>query len=353
MTVTAARECQWAAAAQADWIAIVPPSSGQGEGAVQYAVQANPAPAARRGAIVVEGQAVEVSQAAAPCSFELDRRTLELPAEGGTGAIAIRTHALCAWTAASAAAWLTVTDRQGTGPFGVRYAAAANTGPARRARLTVAGRTVEVTQAAAGTPDPGPAPPTDPPPGPPPNPDPPPNPGPPPAPDPPSPDPAPRCEYEIAPDGRSTPADGGTGSVEVRTTDGCTWTASSEVSWIAIVSGASGTGRGEVRYRVDPNESATERRGTLRIAGRTFSVEQRAAAPRDVTVSGEARNVRGSCPSLTFDVGDTTVATNGDTTFDRGNCRHVANGTSVTVTGVRQPDRSVLASRVEIQRGGS
>lgn len=368
VSVAAARECQWSAAAQADWIALSQPTSGQGDGALQFSVQANAAPAARRGSIAVEGQSVEVSQAAAPCSFELDRRSAEQPAAGGNGTIDVRTHALCRWTAASDVPWLTISNREGTGPAGVRYSTAANPGPARRARLTVAGHTVEVLQAAGGAADPAPGPPApgpSPTPGPPPPPEPPPDPSPPPdppanpppPPDPPADPPSPPpnqpepCEYGISPERRTVPAGGATGSIDVRSEDGCAWIASSNASWITITAGSSGNGRGDVGYRVDANPTTAARTGTLTIAGRTFTLDQEASQPVEVTVSGEARSVRGSCPSLTFSVGSTRITTNEATTFTRGNCGHVSNGVGVDVTGMRQADDPVRATRVAIQRG--
>ena len=58
-----------------------------------------------------------------------------------------------------------------------------------------------------------------------------------------------------------------------RTGSTCTWTASSNQSWITITAGASGTGSGTVRITVARN-NGNERNGTLTIAGRTAKVEQ-------------------------------------------------------------------------------
>jgi hypothetical protein len=249
LTVNAARECQWAAAAQADWIALAQ-ASGQGDGALQYNVRPNPVPTRRRGSIVVEGQTVEVAQEAAPCTFELDRREVDEPAAGGTGAIAVRTHAVCGWTASSDAPWLTIVEgREGAGPATVRYSAAANPGAARTARLTIAGQTVEVRQAAAGT-DPGapPVPPADP------------------------------CTFSLAPSEADAPASAATGTVRVTASRAdCTWTAASSAPWLTITTGASGTGSGEVRWAAEPNTSTAERTASITIGGTTFVLRQAGA----------------------------------------------------------------------------
>jgi hypothetical protein len=53
----------------------------------------------------------------------------------------------------------------------------------------------------------------------------------------------------------------------------CNWTAVSNVSWITITSGASGTGSGTVTYSVASTTSS--RTGTMTIAGLTFTVKQK------------------------------------------------------------------------------
>jgi len=84
------------------------------------------------------------------------------------------------------------------------------------------------------------------------------------------------CTYAISPTSASVPASGGSGTVSVTTQTGCSWTASSNASWITISSGASGSGNGSVAYSVAANTGAA-RTGTLTIAGQTFTVNQAAA----------------------------------------------------------------------------
>jgi hypothetical protein len=59
----------------------------------------------------------------------------------------------------------------------------------------------------------------------------------------------------------------------VSTSSTCTWTASSNDSWITVTSGASGTGDGTVTFSYTQNDGR-DRRGTLTVAGRTATVEQ-------------------------------------------------------------------------------
>lgn len=65
MNVKAARQCAWTATTSASWIRIKSGASGNGDGKVEYRVDANPAAAARTGTVMIAGQTVTVSQAAA------------------------------------------------------------------------------------------------------------------------------------------------------------------------------------------------------------------------------------------------------------------------------------------------
>ena len=81
------------------------------------------------------------------------------------------------------------------------------------------------------------------------------------------------CTFDLSRNSREFKEEGGDGSVDVETTAGCAWTATSQVSWITITSGQSGVGDGTVRFTVARNQG-NQRTGTLIIAGRTFTVTQ-------------------------------------------------------------------------------
>jgi subtilisin family serine protease len=80
------------------------------------------------------------------------------------------------------------------------------------------------------------------------------------------------CTYAIDPASANVGLYGGSGSVDVTADPGCSWEASSNVYWISITSGSSGTGNGTVMYMV--YRSRTARTGTVTIAGKTFTVSQ-------------------------------------------------------------------------------
>jgi hypothetical protein len=89
---------------------------------------------------------------------------------------------------------------------------------------------------------------------------------------------APACSYSISPTQASATSAATTGSVNVSAPSGCDWTAASNVPWIAISGGASGSGGGTVNYSVQANTSSSSRQGTLTIAGQTFTVTQAGAS---------------------------------------------------------------------------
>jgi hypothetical protein len=74
-------------------------------------------------------------------------------------------------------------------------------------------------------------------------------------------------------------ADGGEGSIRIRTTSGCGWSAAVAVSWITV-SKRDGQGDAELRYTVAANPGG-ERTGIVTVAGRVYTVEQKEAKKGD------------------------------------------------------------------------
>ncbi|MBL0158070.1 MAG: hypothetical protein IPP47_13350 [Bryobacterales bacterium] len=151
MQVTAGTGCTWTAVSAVPWITVTSGATGTGPGAVAYSVAANTGPA-RTGTLAIAGQTLTVSQATGTttCTYSINPSTQAVPAAGGALTVQVTASTGCAWTAASAAAWITVTSgATGTGPGAVAYSVAANTGPARAGTLTIAGQTLTVTQPAA------------------------------------------------------------------------------------------------------------------------------------------------------------------------------------------------------------
>jgi hypothetical protein len=199
---------------------------------VAYSVALN-AGAARTGTIAMAGQTHTVTQAAA-CIVSINPTSFAAPAAGGPGpAIAVTVDPGCTWTASPiASSWITInTGASGTGDGTVTFTVAANTGPLRIGTIGISGQIFTVTQATG-------------------------------------------CTYAISPTSATIHKNGNnTNPVTVTAPAGCPWTAVSNVSWMTVLTGASGTGPGTVTYSVTQN-SGSDRDGTLTIAGLTFSVHQ-------------------------------------------------------------------------------
>lgn len=71
-------------------------------------------------------------------------------------------------------------------------------------------------------------------------------------------------------------AAGGTGNLSVLAASGCSWSATSTVTWISVTSGTSGNGNGTVVFQVQANLTGQARTGSLSIARQTFTVNQAA-----------------------------------------------------------------------------
>lgn len=119
---------------------------------------------------------------------------------------------------------------------------------------------------------------------------------------------APPCSYSINPQSAQFNFPGGSGSVSVNAGFGCTWAATSNVPWVTITSGATGSGAGTVNYTVATNASTLVRSGTMSIAAQTFTVNQGAEPLGSIAIDGTAEAGYGS--AIVTQVLGTTFADN-------------------------------------------
>ena len=264
LVVSAERECSWAASSQSAWITLGAPTQGQGDGTVQYTVAPNPQGATRQGTLVVGGQSTTVSQQPAPCRFEIDRRTFELPASEATAEVNVQAPGGCTWSASSSASWITIVDgTQGNGNGRVQFRAAANAGTtARTGSLQVAGERVDVRQLPAGAAPPPPPPPA---------------PG--------------DCSFEVVPDLAEAGPEASSGSIAVQTESGCSWSAASDSAWLTVAAGATGSGPGQVEYQAAANTSSSGRTGRITIGNATFTLQQAGEAACTYRIDPDSASV--------------------------------------------------------------
>ena len=343
-TVSAARECSWSATSEAAWVALSP-NAGQGEAQVTVSVAANDTAVARSGAIVVNGARLTVNQEPAACRFDLDRSSAEVTAEGGRVQVSVRATAGCAWNVSSPVAWVSSSPSTGSGNRTVELIVQPNAAGARSATVEMAGRRVRVDQSGAQTPGSPPAPAPNPTPDPSPTPGP--TPGPAPTPDPPpNPPPAPSCTYEVREDRQRLERNADSARFEVETQRGCSWTATTRDNWIRITE-SSGTGSGTVTFSVERNDGPA-RQGQIAVGGVTVRVDQEGRHAERVTLNGTVSNLKGSCPSLTFDLDGQAVFTDAETDFNgQDGCAAVSNGTRAKVDGEPAAGGRIYASKVD------
>jgi len=183
------------------------------------------------------------------CAFGLTPASANFAAGGGPGSISVTASRTdCAWTVTSNVSWITFTSNTGTGNGTQNYTVAANPGATSRiGTITIADQTVTVNQGGV------------------------------------------TCTYSLPAASQAFGPAAGSGTAAVQAPPGCTWTATSGVSWITIAPGAGGSGNGTVTYNVSANPSPTARAGTLTIANQPYNVSQ--------TGSGSTLSCTASVPS--------------------------------------------------------
>jgi len=117
------------------------------------------------------------------------------------------------------------------------------------------------------------------------------------------------CSYSLAPSEPVTvSAAGGILSRVLSTASECEWSVFANVSWVRVVSAASGSGDAEIRLLVSPSDSG-QRSGIVSVADKTFMVTQTGLQP--ATAADEPSNAL-EIPSVPFAVSvDTRQATTG------------------------------------------
>lgn len=121
------------------------------------------------------------------------------------------------------------------------------------------------------------------------------------------------CSYAVSPSTRTVGSGGGTGTFSVATSSGCSWSATSNATWLSVTSGASGSGSGTVTFSALPNGSSSVRTGTLNVAGQLVYVEQAGTSSGGGDYNGTWSGTTSQGRAISF-----TIASNRLTTFSIG-----------------------------------
>ena len=168
---------------------------------------------------------------ASRCQTALTGVPESIPPEGSRLSASVATTRECPWTATADASWIQLSPNSGQGESVITVTVAENTVATRRSSAILINDTrITVAQDAAP------------------------------------------CRFALNAGSAAVAANGGTVTVGVSAVAGCGWTAASETSWVGVVRG-SGTGGGAAELFVETNTGAA-RRGTVRVAGLTFVIDQ-------------------------------------------------------------------------------
>lgn len=168
------------------------------------------------------------------CNYSITGSPSTFPNSGGQGSVNVSTASGCAWEAKADASWITINSgSSGDGAGRIAFSVSVNDTQAERTgRITVANQVFVITQSALD------------------------------------------CRYTVAPLTLTFNANGGASSVRVIAPAGCAWTAVSNISFLSITSGASGSGDGTVNIAAQSNPLGAARTGTLTVAGQTVNATQ-------------------------------------------------------------------------------
>jgi hypothetical protein len=219
--------CAWTATSTADWVALAP-AAGAGPGPVRLSVTAWSGPA-RTAEVRIADQAATVTQGSG-CSVSFSPTTLNVDALGVQTGVDVSAMSGCAWSASSAASWITIANRaEGQGHGRLQVVVSPNLGPARNGAVVIAGQGLTVAQANG-------------------------------------------CTYAATPLSHAISGAAGRGTVLVSTNSACRWGASSPVAWITVQA-SSIVGTGVLTFNVGANPGPP-RTATFTVAGHTVTVNQ-------------------------------------------------------------------------------
>ena len=246
ITVNALAITQWSVTPNNSWISVVDAGNGHGGDLVSIAIAENPSYKKRTGTVKIGTETFTVTQQGRPTaalSFSVSPTASTASVEGANGTIAVTATPDLPWTATSGANWLTIyaATATGAGNGNVVYSASPNpTLSQRTGNITItpeaasgmAAKTHKVTQPAA--------------------------------------------QSALSSNGYEFEASGESCSVDVSVANIVQWSISESLDWITVNGSTSRTGPGTVTLLAAANNTVYPRSGTVKIAGKNFSVSQKA-----------------------------------------------------------------------------
>ena len=246
ITVTATGfSCSFSAVSQVNWIHI---TSDPGAAPVTFIVDTNQFPTPRTGTMTMALQTVTVTQSGrTDCAYGINPKSQNFAVGGGTGSFAVQAN--CPWSTSVNASWVTFPagNQSGSSNATVPFAVAPNGCVAGR-NASVAVVTGLLPPVLSITQDGSPA------------------------------------NLTLSATSATAGPAAGDNRITVSTGDGCGWSAFSNVNWMQITSGSSGTGNGGIVYHLLENKSAV-RSGSIQVGALTYTVTQQAPVAPPVVLT--------------------------------------------------------------------
>jgi len=237
----------WIATTNFPWVHITT-GAGNGSGSAVFSVDANIVSTSRQATIVIANQQVTVTQAAAICNFKLSPSSQNFSIAGGSGAVLVSAN--CSWQVfTDSPQWITLGNSvNGVSDGGVTFTVGGNGClSGRSGHISLSGSGLTAPLVSAVTQD------------------------------------GSTSNFTLSATSATVGAAASTGFFNVATGPGCGWSSSSNVSWLHITGGSSGSGSGNVGYQVDGNTSDA-RSGIITVFAAPgvqipFTVTQQAPGP--------------------------------------------------------------------------
>ena len=229
LRITTGAACTWAAESLDPWLQVEDSEPKIGSGRVAFTVRSSQQ-GAREGRlrVAIANQTFMISQGPL-CTYSVSPTTVAVPASGGTSVLSVTAPEGCEWSAQSSVPWLTVAPASGSGSGTVTVTVQSTSGPPRSGTISVAGETIAVSQGAG-------------------------------------------CDVAVTPATVTAPAGGRSGTLQVSTATGCSWTAQANVPWI-VLTPSGGNGTGVVNFTVQAN-TGSQRQGTISVGGQSVAITQ-------------------------------------------------------------------------------
>ncbi len=184
------------------------------------------------------------------CTYVISPTSATIPSSGGGGSVSVATASGCTWTASSSQSWISLTtgiNNSGNGTVG--FLVRPNTSSSQRTgAIAIESSRFSITQDGSSSLI---------------------------------------CTYVISPTSATIPSSGGGGFVSVKTSDSCSWTATSGAAWLTVTSGNSGRGNGTVGYSVVANTSSQQRTSSISISDQNFAVTQAGSSGQAGALDGD------------------------------------------------------------------